>query len=182
MDEIANLLGQLYRPEVSKEVRRSPDDNQQGNVLASGDNMNENFSQFSDNAVLSPPTANNQQVLLADHPGVSVTDEEQLVSTSTSETMLTACCSGYTLASSPQPLSQEEDLDHVTELESPDLAQPVKEVDERTADTIILPTEDANTENNKERPFKITPSGLYFKHLSCLLTLLVVIRLCPKLE
>lgn len=145
---------------------------QQEHPVASVD---ENFSQFSDNAVLSPPTANNdQQVLPADDcAGSSVTD---LLFTS-NRVGLTNDAGCTVLPSSPQsvpPPHEGSGDDVVTNLESPDIentifqAQPLsKEVDERTADTVIVPSEDTNAKNNKESPFKMTTSGVYLKYLCC---------------
>ena len=162
MDQITNLLDQLYRPQISEDDHQSSGSsslNQLEHVLPSEDDatMDENFSQFSDNAVLSPPMTNNQQVL----PTASsiITDDEHLIFTGR-ETMMTAG-SGCSTITSSQPSAQD-----VTELESPDienqtlLPQPLKEVDERTADTVIIASEDAS-ESSQERPFKMTTPGLY---------------------
>ena len=125
--------------------------------------MDENFSQFSDNAVLSPPMTNYQQVLPAGCPSAIFTDDEQLIFAGKETTTIAG--SGCSTVTSSQPsVQQQED---VTELESPDiedqilLPQSLKEVDERTADTVVISSEDANSESNKERPFKMTTSGLY---------------------
>jgi len=124
--------------------------------------MQENFSQFSDNAVLSPLTTN-EKVLPTECLASLAADDEQLTFTN-KDTTITAA-SDCTVTSSPQ--SYPEDFgDVLSELESPDLenkislSHSVKEVNERTADTIIISSEDAG--NNEERPFKITTPGFLF--------------------
>ena len=172
MDQLTNLLGQLYRPETDDDCLMKQQRQQQlEDTITSVD---ENFSQFSDNAVLSPPTANNvQQVLPADDcTGSSVTD---LLFTS-NRAGLTNDAGCTVLPSSPQSMPPpHEGLDNdVNILESPDIDNPIfqaqpllKEADERTADTVIIPFEDTNAKNNKESPFKITTSGLYLKYPCC---------------
>lgn len=127
--------------------------------------MDENFSQFSDNAVLSPPTINNsdnQQVL------PSITDDETFDENfvvSNKETDSTTSC-----AFSSSTVSGEDLEDDVTMLQSPDVEnqpQPLKEVDERTADTVIITPEDSSADNAKDRPFKISTSGVYLKYSCC---------------
>ena len=152
-------MDQLYRPQISE------DNDQSGvNVYvvpSEGDaTVDENFSQFSDNAVLSPPTANDQQVLPATGCTASsiVTDDECLLFAG-EETTMTAGSSHSTLTSSQASAQQQEDM---TELESPDIEnQILKEVDERTADTVIISSEDTSSGSSKEIPFKMTTSGLY---------------------
>lgn len=130
-------------------------------VLASEEDAklteDENFSQFSDNAVLSPPTTDSQQVLPTNCAVSLITDDEQLLLPSR-EIMTTTTSS---LSHSP---SQQDSLDgNLNELESPDLEnqiflpRPLR--DEGAADTIII---SSSTESNKERP--ITTSGLFLRY------------------
>ena len=126
--------------------------------------MDENFSQFSDNAVLSPPTINNSdnQLILP-----SITDEtfDKNFAVSNKETDSTASC-----AFSSSTVSGEDLDDDVTMLQSPDVEnqpQPLKEVDERTADTVIITPKDSSADNAKDRPFKISTSGEYLQYSCC---------------
>ena len=175
MDQISNLLDQLYRSQVSEDNYQSGDDLYV--IPSEGDaTVDENFSQFSDNAVSSPPVANHQRVLPAGCAASSVvTDDEHLVFPGEEATM-TAGSSGSTITSSQVSSQQQED---VTELESPDIEnQILKEVDERTADTVIISSEDNSSKSNKEIPFKMTTSGLYLKYLCCQYKFVLLITIC----
>ena len=166
MDQLTNLLGQLYKPPETDDdclIKQQQED--------TAPPVDENFSQFSDNAVLSPPTTNNDQQVLPvdDCSGPSVTN---LLFTS-SRAGLTNDAGG-TISPQSVPPPHEGLDDDITTLESPDIENPIfepqplpKEVDERNADTIIVPSEDTNTGNNKESPFKTITSGLYLKYLCC---------------
>lgn len=155
LDQLIDLLGQLYEPEAEGDHLMK----QQELAVASKSDaivMDENFSQFSDNAVLSPPTINNsdnQQVL------PSITDDETFdenFAVSNKQTDSTASC-----AFSSSTVSGEDLEDDVTMLQSPDVEnqpRPLKEVDERTADTVIITPEDSSADSTKDRPFKISTS------------------------
>ena len=172
MDQITNLLVQLYKPEAFEENSQSGDDSLQ-QELSEGNTtpMEQNFSQFSDNAVLSPPTTNNQRVLPAVSADLPLNNDEHLFFTDKESTTTTA---GSGCSSSQQSAELQEDFSYdLTELESPDvenqmlLPLPSKEADERSADTVIIASEDASSENNKERPLKMITSGLCLKNLFC---------------
>ena len=169
---MTNLLVQLYRPEVSEKNSQSGDDSLQQEP--SEDNatpMEQNFSQLSDNAILSPPTINNQRLLPASSAALSLNDDQHLLFTGKEAAATTAGSGCSTSQQSAQP--QEELSSDLTEFESPDvenqilLPQPSKEAGERSADTVIIPSEVANFENNKKRPFKMITSGLCLKNFFC---------------
>lgn len=157
MDQLTDLLAQLYNPETEGECLMAQ---QEQDLTSESDAipMDKNFSQFSDNAVLSPPTTNNhQQVLPVAHTGSS--GDEHLIFTNR-EFGLTAGSDSTASASSPQSESHQDN--DVTVVESPDIEnqifqpQPLKETD---ADTVIISSEGVSSDNSKERPFKFSTSG-----------------------
>ena len=139
MDQLADLLGQLYKAEDPAEVPELTPayHHNETSTIASNDDL----SQFSENAVLSPPTTTDNRIQLPDTAVLTSDDLHTIPITSRD-----------TVTSSPEDMEvQEERVDAVLG----------EETEGRIEDTVILMPEDSTTATttcNIERPFE---QGIY---------------------
>jgi len=121
LDQLANLLGQLYKAEDCEEVQEltSAYHHNESSTIPN----NNDLSQFSENAVLSPPTATDDAVRLSDTAVLTSDDLHTILITSRD-----------TVTSSPEDMEvQGEQVDAVLG----------EETEERTEDTVLLTPEDS---------------------------------------
>jgi len=122
LDQLADLLGQLYKAEDPAEVQEltSAYHHNEISTIVSNDDL----LQFSENAVLSPPTTTDNAIQLSD-TAVLISDDLHTIPITSRDTV----------TSSPEDMEvQDEQVNAVLE-----------ETEGRTGDTVILIPEDSTT-------------------------------------